>query len=521
MAERYTANIKANSGYDSIPIVTFLGGEQVDLTQLQYVTIPYNPDGSTFHTIPLWKGGGGYIESIGEIGGGSYAVRWAEMTGCLNPLPNPPHTSTGLPNNNLFIGSYISGITIDSANLYVIWIWSDEVTQSSVVNVLYNNVFDPNSNLLESSYEWDEAPSDDPTNNFDNTGAIGGEFADTERFDLSDNISEWDLDSPVEMSYGKLINAIVLHENASQGYDLTKLNNCLFLADFWTNLKNKFEGLSDPISMIISTIELPFTPATSGSTVMKLGGITVVDSSDQPISVEKLGARYERISLGTINLKEVWGTEKDYTQSSVEIYLPYVGQREIDVDLAINYSLTLYRSLDRWTGDILYYLHASNISSKYKYMDSQFIAYRWSGNCAKQVPLGKVDNTSAILSLLGLPAKTIGATAMGGLVGGALATGGAILNTDLSPIVQSSGSVSGSIGRMDLQYPYLVIKRGVPVYPNNWRKEFGATRYQEFRVGDLAGYTEFFEIHADDISGATDSEKAEIENILKSGVIIN
>ena len=207
--------------------------------------------------------------------------------------------------------------------------------------------------------------------------------------------------------------------------------------------------------------------------------------------------RYEKKTIGSITLKEVWGTEKDYSQCSIQIYLPFVGMRDIDTDLAVNNTLTLVALIDRWNGDILYLLHCSNTNSRYKYFSSEFIAYRWNGNCAKKVPLGRVDTTNAVLSLLSGIQRGVMTTAMtGNLIGGAVATGASWLTSNFNPTVQSSGNLAGSVGRMDMSQAYLVIKRGVPSYPNNWRNEFGAPRYQEFEVSDLAGYTEFAEIHA-------------------------
>ena len=510
--------IKGDGTYQSIPVKD--AGYPIDYSQADMIPIDVE-FGTMSEKKRIWKSGTAFIDAyyyVDTQGYGHYSISWNTLPGWSGANTNPQ-----APNNNeignistLYIGAIYSDSGLSKIG-YMAWNTTDSIPNNN--GVLYNGSFDT-MGVVEDR-EWDEEPSDDPLNNPDNLSAIGGEFADTDPFDMTDFIEANEMTIPEEMDYGKLISAIVLHEDDTHGHDLTQLNNCLFLANFWTNLKNRFEGLSDPLSMIISTLELPFTPYTNGTTAMKLGGITVTDSSDQPIYVDRLGSRYQSITLGSVELKEVWGSEKDYTNCSVEIFLPYVGCREIDTDLAVNYALTLHITIDQWTGDILYRLRASNRNMTHKYMDSEFVAYRWTGNCAKNVPLGKVDNTSAIMSLLGMPAKAIGGLMVGGGLGAVAGATGGLLTTNMSPIVQSGGSVSGNTGRMDLQYPYLIIKRGVPVYPNNWRSEFGATRYQEFEVVDLAGYTEFAEIHADDVTGATDDEKAEIENLLKSGVFIN
>ena len=197
-------------------------------------------------------------------------------------------------------------------------------------------------------------------------------------------------------------------------------------------------------------------------------------------------------------------------------------------------------------------LEINNSNNSGKYFASSGIPYRWSGNCGNHVPIGKVDpstpilNVAASLGTMALGAGVIaatggvgaGAAAAGALTGagagaGSLAggIGGAMIassgrsllediNTGFNPIAQSSGNLSGAVGYLDFQYPYLVIKRGVPVYPKNWREEFGAPRYQEFTISDLTGYTEFAEIHADEVNGASDEEKTMIEEMLRAGIII-
>lgn len=509
-----------------VPFTDFYGQDNPDYRTVAFTSYDLDWNGTPSNPKTFYEGNGGYIK--GYKSGNTGYVPYQRMNGSTLTGTGLRSLWGELANEKLYMYAYSPN---NSHQVIVRYSFNSSVDGflDRVVNgpwttddILYTNSYEnaEGQGILEYTREWDESPTENREGDPNNMLPNGGAYADTEAFDTTNNISIFEMDEPAEMSYGKLISAIVLHEDASQGYNLTQLNNCLFLADFWTNLRNKFEGLSDPLSMIISTIELPYTPATSGTQIMKLGGVEVLDNDGIPILVNKIGQRYEQRQLGSVTLKEVWGTEKDYTQCSIEMYLPYVGCREIDVDLAVNYTLTIYATVDRWTGDILYRLHASNSTAQNKYMTSEFVAYRWSGNCAKNVPLGKVDNTSAILSLLGMPAKAITGTVAGGIAGGALATGGAILNMDLSPIVQSSGSVSGSVGRMDLQYPYLIIKRAIPSYPNDWRSKIGATRNQTFNISALTGFTLFSTVFLENIECMAE-EKEELERLLTTeGVIL-
>ena len=365
---------------------------------------------------------------------------------------------------------------------------------------------------------WDDPISEDEDDPL-NMEPQGGEFAD--RMPLGETFEQLLANIPtphlsMEMDYGGMLTTYCM--DASM---LGSVGGALFNAGFWTNLKNKFEGLSDPLSMIVNAIQVPFAVA-GGDVSFRLGGVMVEDSEGHNITVKKITTRYIQHTFGTITLKEVFGTEKDYNNVSIDIFLPYVGMKSLDPDLVVGNSLTLVCNIDVWTGDVTYLLHVSNATAQRKYFQAQSVPYRWTGNCGKKVPLGRVDNTNSILSMIGTiggiaaGAVTMGAGAgavLGGIgaagagsvgaasaglgaglgtmkVGAGIAGASAVhaLHSNFNPTVQSSSSVGSSFGQMDYQYAYIVVKRGVPTYPQNWRKEIGATRYQEFTVNDLQAY---------------------------------
>lgn len=409
---------------------------------------------------------------------------------------------------------------------------------------IYSGSWANSGDLVEEVREWDETPSTDPDHDFNNEMPQGGEFAELGAWDETFQQYLADLLEPETLDYGHFMTAYQLDSD-----NLVDIGDFLFDTSFWSALKNKFEGLSDPLSMIVSAVEIPFTLGVVPTT-FKLGGIEVTGSGGNPIACAKHTQRYLKYDFGSITLKEVWGTAKDYTDCDISIFLPYVGMRRIDSDLGVNSSLTLSAIIDVWTGDLNYLMQINNAAMQNKYYASSGVPYRWSGNCGNKIPIGKVDpstpilNVAASLGSMALGAAVMGASGVGAgaavadtltaaknvgatsaAAGGALFAGGAQgfmhqLNNGFSPIAQSSGNISGAIGFMDFQYPYLVIKRGIPSYPNNWRAEFGAPRFQEFLVSSLSGYTEFADIHADAINGASDDEKAMIEDYMKAGVIL-
>lgn len=396
--------------------------------------------------------------------------------------------------------------------------------------------------------EWDESPSTDPTNDPLNELPQGGEYADIGDFSETFLQLLSQLLEPESLNYGHFITAYQLDSD-----NLVDIGDFLFDAGFWQNLKNKFDGLSDPMSMIIGAVELPFTLA-EAFTTFKLGGIEVQDGEGNPISCGKHTSRYVKHVFGSITLKEVWGSEKDYTECDVSIFLPYVGMRQLDPDLVVNSTLTLGVIIDTWTGDLNYLLEVNNSDMSGKYFNSSGVPYRFSGNCGNRIPIGKVDPSTPILNVAsslgsmaigaGLIAATggigagaaaagalsgVGAGAGGALAGGVggamIASAGRNLASDITsgfnPSVQSSGNISGALGFLDYQYAYLVIKRGIPQYPNNWRAQIGAPRYQTFSGTSMTGFTQFAEIHLEQMGDASEDERRELERLLKEeGVIL-
>lgn len=423
-------------------------------------------------------------------------------------------------------------------------------TDSGLVNILYSDTLDNarQNGLIGVSREWDEEPTDDPADP-NNDNPSGGGYADTDDFGLTDDLPLADLPdgSDLEVDTGSFLTLYVL-----DAAEMSVLGTKLFNATFWGALANKFSGLSDPMKFIISANVMPFL-VSDGAKEMKLGGVTVETGH----SIQYNSKRFIQYTFGALTLKETWGTDKDYSATSVDIYLPYSGVHTLDVDAVMQSTLTLKCNVDLWTGDIVYLLHSSNADMDKKYFKQENVLYRWTGNCATSLPLGTVDPSGPIIkgfsSLAGMaagfaiggPAGAAIGGAMASVAGGAAGDGGGaqpqqagakqmagaavaglgaastVLNMDFTPLGGAGNGVSGASGMMDYQFPYLIIKRGVPAYPNNWRAQIGAPRYQTFTLSDLSGYTLFADIKLQNMGVAVQEEIAELERLLTTeGVIL-
>lgn len=398
---------------------------------------------------------------------------------------------------------------------------ADVSNKVSIGDYTYNNYIlsfmpmsEAEAHIVEENEDWDDSPTDNPLDP-GNALARGGEFADTDPFGFGND----DIDLPhaiPEMDYSGFITPYKLDNGA-----LFALASGIFSNDTWTTLKNKFNGVGNPIDYIVSAVEIPYSGSVDGNKNFNLGGVDVVNGSGGNVPLPYYTHRYEKLNFGSLTLKETWGTEKDYSTTNVSIYLPYVGVKDLDTAIIMNSTITLTAILDIWSGDLLYVMRINNKSMAYKYLASSGLVYRFQGNCGKQVPIGKVDNSNQIMAMTG----SMASMGVGLMTGNPMAAfGGAaglIGSAAMPPKVSMTGGITGAIGRGDTDEPYLIITQSVPIYPKKWRAHFGAPRYQTFTLGDLSGYVKCTDVHPDSIEGANDAERAAIEQALKAGVFMN
>lgn len=543
--------VKADDGYENLYINDLYGQSTPDMSQCVYSTIDFEI-GTSSDPKTLWSGSGGYVKSSGGIGGGMYGVPYNRMNGSTISGSGVQSVSQSVVNTvKLFVWSVRTG-TAASDDYFRVYFalaqnFSDiDFNHLTTNNVLYLNTWawaQTQGGLFTLDVPWDDTPPEDagdPNNQLPN----GGEYADLEAFNDTDQMPEGGLPDPTifEEDYNGLLTCYAMF-----GSGFADFGKSVFQTSFWQSLMNKFNGLSDPLSMIIDCVELPIGHIGSpwvGSAPMMLGGIDVPHYNGSNVYIQHTWARrYYKTNCGSITLKEVWGSAKDYTDASISIYLPYCGVKELDPDIVLRNTLTLYVYVDLWNGDVLYLLHTSNTGFDKKYFTQEAVVYRWTGNCGKKIPIGKVDTSNAIMQVAsGIATVGLGVAAGGALGGAMFGAGGSIgagmigssvmggvnqladvAANGFKPVVQTSGGVGGSVGRMDYQYPYLIIKRGIPEYPNNWRAEIGAPQYQTYTVSDLTGtgYTLFSHIELGNMGSATEEEKSELERLLTTeGVIL-
>lgn len=285
---------------------------------------------------------------------------------------------------------------------------------------------------------------------------------------------------------------------------LAQLNN---LANYmWSDLFSleTFKKIfADPMDCILGLSIVPVKPASAGTSAVKIGNI----STD--VSMNKTSSQYVAVDCGTIDVKEYWGAYLDYAPyTQCEIYLPYVGTKQISVDDVMNKAVHVVYHVDILSGACNAYVKCG---------DS--VLYTFVGQCSSSIPISGNDWTNVLN----------GAISVAGKIGLAMATGGATalmsglgaassIISSSKPNVERSGAMSSTGGLLGIQKPYLILTRPKQALPENQNKYTGYPSFITMALSDCTGYTEIDSVHLENMT-CTDEEAQEIENLLKSGVI--
>jgi len=148
------------------------------------------------------------------------------------------------------------------------------------------------------------------------------------------------------------------------------------------------------------------------------------------------------------------------------------------------------------------------------------VLYSYIGQCASSIPITGNDWTNVINGVMSI-AGAIGTTvATGGATAPmALGTTASTMVNQMKPNIQKSGGMSGTGGMLAIQKPYMILTRPRQALPENQNTFMGYPSFITLSLADVSGYTEIESIHLENMTG-TGAEIAEIESILKTGVIL-
>lgn len=352
-------------------------------------------------------------------------------------------------------------------------------------------VHDSNSynitNLLNGSVDNSDNPFIDGGTS--TTGGGGGDF---------DNTSQ-PVDFPDLPSFTVYNTGLVTSYKATPP-DLYSLRDFLWSRDLLDNL---FKTYANPIDLIVSLNVFPCNVPTSEVSSIDFGNV----ASD--VTMARVSNQFIWVDCGTVHLNEYWGAYLDYNPyTKLSIVLPYIGTQQLNVDECMGRDIHVKYMVDLLTGVCVAHIKCG-----------QSVMYTFSGTCAWQIPLSSANYSEVYSSIVkGLTGATMSAVSGNG-IGVAENTVATALNVVSSkPQYSRNGAVTSNSGYMSHQYPYLILERPNQCLPMNQNKLDGYPSFIDVKLNTLTGYNRIYSCHLDNLS-CTDSEKNELMQILKEGVI--
>ena len=300
---------------------------------------------------------------------------------------------------------------------------------------------------------------------------------------------------------------------------------------------NSFKKLfNDPFDTLLGLSIIPIVPPTSGTKSIMFGNL------DSGVTAKVISHQFvPNVDMGTVTLGEVYNGALDYSPfTTASIYLPFIGYRELNVQDIMNSKIRLVYKFDVLTGGCIAELYVDHLktgnkssdNSKFKWNAHSGLLASFEGQCAVNIPLASQDYTNTIRAMIGAVGM-VGGTAASFATGNpalgvaALAVGSANSTIQAStPTVQRSGHLSSSNALMANLTPFLTVTRPHQCKPSKYYKLRGVP--SQIYVSKLSSlttskhdfYLQVAEIPDIKVAGATDTEIAEIKNLLKEGVVL-
>lgn len=289
---------------------------------------------------------------------------------------------------------------------------------------------------------------------------------------------------------------------------LNSLANFLWSTDFVDLIK---KVLQSPMDAMISLALFPIRPKTDGTHIINLGyvpsGVSALRVSDQ----------FQTFQTSGLVIPHKYNSYLDYSPyTTAEIYLPFIGFQRLNINDVIGKTVSVVYNIDMLSG----------ICTALVKVDDTTM-YSYSGNMAMFLPLSAGNWARMMTPIFGAVG---GVASMGAGIAGVM-SGSSLLGSTATAVsgakslgnlegnaVSRSGEISGNAGILGNYQPFIVVTRPINDRPSTYNSNIGQTYNKSVQLGTLSGFTIVDEAHVEGMS-ATETEKNEIERLLKEGVI--
>ena len=291
--------------------------------------------------------------------------------------------------------------------------------------------------------------------------------------------------------------------------------------NIFTNLVKTMYGQTT--EAIISFKVFPFdvyqhNPSNMGAAeIVKLGDTTI--GSEQAYPIERY---YNQVfTFGNLDLTSDFTADfRSYEPfRTYELYLPYIGWIQLDASDVSNTKLGLKYVIDVFTGDCE--------AIVFNYNDTSKIFKTEHGKIGFDVPITSSNAfeiaKNEIMNIVSMGTGIAAGIATGGASGIAMAGSSVLksgLNIATNPYKQTGTLPSSTINFWMPSKAILIVSNQEQTNYTDITNYRGHACYKEYTLSTLSGYTEVETVHLENMDPATSTEVGEIEQLLKSGVIL-
>lgn len=286
---------------------------------------------------------------------------------------------------------------------------------------------------------------------------------------------------------------------------LNSFGSWLWSSDFVDQIKKVFYS---PMDAIIGLHKIFATPTTGAEQNIKVGYL------DSGVPSKIVTEQYVTIDCGSVLLQEYFGNVFDYTDTTINLYLPFIGIRQISTADAVRGLINVVYHVDVITGACLAEVRIDRDNAG-------GTIYQFSGSCAVQYPLSSGSYMGIVSGILSTATSVGMGLAFGGIGGGIIGgmnAGARMLGGGSSANISKAGNFSGNAGAMGIKKPYIIISRPQTALATDFNKYIGKPANHTTTIGACTGFFKCREIHLEFI-GATDDEMSELNTLLTTGVI--
>ena len=301
--------------------------------------------------------------------------------------------------------------------------------------------------------------------------------------------------------------------------NLQKVGQCLY----GSTLLGLLQSISiNPLDFIISLMIFPTNPSVGSTENIKLGGWLAAAAGGAALGFDATGARlsnqFKVVSFGTVNIPENWGSFLDYSQTDIELYLPFIGAVNIDPSECMGGSINVEYTIDFFTGMCVANVLCTRpnfVLPSGKAITNVNAQHAFQGNCAIQIPLSAINYGAMVGSLINACAQGITNPIAGftGIMSDSVGGG-------YRPNVSSKGNIVANSGFCSVLYPYVRITRPITAEPESYQEVMGLPSYINTTLGQCDDLCICDEIDLKGVTGATENELNKIRQMCKDGVYV-